>query len=243
MGSETIKRGTGIALWRQIYQAVEEDIASGGHKPGDRLPTEHELAQRFGVNRHTVRQALGALEEAGLIRVEQGRGTFVQEQVIDYQVSKRTRFSQELTGQSRVPSKRLLGAREEQADATVAKALSIRKGTWVVRLDSTGYADGRCIVVASAYFVRDRFKGIDKLYEETGSITKSLKAFGVEDYTRKWTHVLARMPSTADAGVLKQPKNRPVLVTESLNVDPAGTPLEFSVTRWASDWVQIVFES
>jgi GntR family phosphonate transport system transcriptional regulator len=64
----------------------------------------------------------------------------------------------------------------------------------------------------------------------------------VEDYTRAWTRVIARMPSGAEAELLHQPKSRPVLVTEALDVDGEGRPLSFNVTQFASDWVQIVIE-
>jgi GntR family phosphonate transport system transcriptional regulator len=64
-----LARREGVALWRQIQQAIEREIAAGAHKPGARLPTEAELAARFAVNRHTVRRAMEELEGRGLIRI------------------------------------------------------------------------------------------------------------------------------------------------------------------------------
>ena len=55
---------TGLALWRQIESALTEEIQSGLLQPGDRLPPESELAERFRVNRHTVRRAVAALQQA-----------------------------------------------------------------------------------------------------------------------------------------------------------------------------------
>ena len=71
------------ALWRQIVGRLTRDIASGGYKPGGQLPTEAVLSARFGVNRHTVRRALEEMSRDGLVRIEQGRGTFVAEDVLD----------------------------------------------------------------------------------------------------------------------------------------------------------------
>ena len=51
------------------------------------------LSERFGVNRHTVRRAISTLVEQGLLRVEQGRGTFVAEDVVEFVVGERTRFT------------------------------------------------------------------------------------------------------------------------------------------------------
>ena len=82
-GAAPLARGEGIALWRQIAQALEQAITSGQHQPGGRLPSEAELSALHGVNRHTVRRALEALSSRGLIRIEQGRGSFVAEDVVD----------------------------------------------------------------------------------------------------------------------------------------------------------------
>src|SRR6185437_10116122 len=84
-------RGGGIALWRRIAGTLEKEIASGILAAGMQLPTEVGLAGRFGVNRHTVRRALEELSRNGLIRIEQGRGSFVAEDVLDYTVGPRTR--------------------------------------------------------------------------------------------------------------------------------------------------------
>jgi GntR family transcriptional regulator, transcriptional repressor for pyruvate dehydrogenase complex len=64
-------------LFEQIVQQVEESILSGQLKPGDQLPAERELAQRFGVSRTAVREAVKTLREKGLVEAYSGRGTFV----------------------------------------------------------------------------------------------------------------------------------------------------------------------
>lgn len=238
-----LRRVAGVALWRQIQQVLEDEITSGIHQPGDQLPTEFRLAERFGVNRHTVRRALAGLEEKGLLRVEQGRGTFVHEHVLDYRVGKRTRFTENLSRQSRTATGEMLAGDVVEADEKVAKALGLSKGRPVVRIVATGEADGRCILVADHYLPAERFKGFIDVYRTTRSITESLRRYGVEDYVRKSTRVIARLPTAGDANLLRQPRNRPVLVTESVNVDREGRPVEFGITRWASDWVQIVFEA
>src|SRR3546814_18214382 len=80
-GRRTLRGRAGGALWRQIAETVEKDIRGQVYEPGQRLPTEAELAERFSVNRHTVRRGIAFLEQEGVLRVEQGRGTFVQERM------------------------------------------------------------------------------------------------------------------------------------------------------------------
>ncbi len=88
--SITVERGSGVALWRQIEETLAGEIARKQLR--ERLPNEATLAERFGVNRHTIRRAVQALEARGMVRIEQGRGTFVQEEFIDYKLGKRSRF-------------------------------------------------------------------------------------------------------------------------------------------------------
>ena len=64
-------------LFEQIVQQIEDSILKGALKPGDQLPPERELAQRFGVSRTAVREAVKTLREKGLVEAYSGRGTFV----------------------------------------------------------------------------------------------------------------------------------------------------------------------
>ena len=64
-------------LYEQIVQQIEDSILKGTLKPGDQLPAERELAQRFGVSRTAVREAVKALREKGLVEAYSGRGTFI----------------------------------------------------------------------------------------------------------------------------------------------------------------------
>lgn len=64
-------------LHEQITDRIQDMILSRSFRPGDRLPTEQQLADQFGVSRTAVREAVKALAERGLVRVRQGQGTFV----------------------------------------------------------------------------------------------------------------------------------------------------------------------
>jgi GntR family transcriptional repressor for pyruvate dehydrogenase complex len=64
-------------LYEQIVQQIEDSIVKGTLKAGDQLPAERELAQRFGVSRTAVREAVKALREKGLVEAYSGRGTFI----------------------------------------------------------------------------------------------------------------------------------------------------------------------
>ena len=64
--------------------------------------------------------------------------------------------------------------------------------------------------------------------------------YDIGDYTRKWSRITAALPSPEVARILGQPKTRPILQVEALNVDQAGAPLQYSITRFVGDLVQLM---
>ncbi|ADL03309.1 GntR family transcriptional regulator [Lacrimispora saccharolytica] len=72
-----MEEDSGKAKYYVLMEELKMDIVSGRRKPGDRLPSEHELSASCHVSRHTVRKALSILEQEGFIEAEHGRGTFV----------------------------------------------------------------------------------------------------------------------------------------------------------------------
>lgn len=242
-GRYLIRRDAGIPLWRQIAAALETRIRSGSYPPGGKLPAEGELAGWFGVNRHTVRRALTELKRRELVSVEQGRGTFVLEKKVDYAVSRRTRFSENLSRQNRLPDGRLVHAEVRSADPEISEALQLASGRSVARLDVLRQADGRDLSLSTHYFPLPRFAGIADVFRRTGSVTRCLAHFGVKDYFRDITRIVARPPTTEEARLLGQPRTRPVLETRSVNVDEHGVPVDFGVARYAGDRMQIVVKT
>jgi GntR family phosphonate transport system transcriptional regulator len=237
-----VQRQDGVALWRQIFIQLQGDIASGGLKPGTRLPTEAELSAQFGVNRHTVRRALEELSRDGLVRVEQGRGSFVAEDVLDYNVEARTRFSEWIRKHNKEPSGVVRQLREVPADQRVAAGLGIRGGSRVIVLERLGFADDRPVSLTRHYFPAQRLKGMLQALQVTPRITEALRSVGVDDYLRLQTRVTARLPTQTEAGLLRMARNRPVLITENVNVDRDGTIIEFATGCYPTPRVQIVFE-
>ncbi|KAF0813869.1 putative transcriptional regulator PhnF [Andreprevotia sp. IGB-42] len=235
-----IQRGSGVAVWRQIEQTIEAEISRNVYKPSERLPTEAEFAARFEVNRHTIRRAIAALESRGLVRVEQGRGIFLLDYAVNYNVGKRTRFSETLRQQKLDGSRTMLRALEVPATPKIAQALALQEGERVLQIDTVGRADGRVINFATHYFPAVRFAGLAEAFEETGSITEALKRYGVADYERVESRITARMPDDNVARLLQQTRNQPVLQVEGINVDQDGTPIEYGIGRFAGDAVQLI---
>ena len=237
-----VDRESPVPVWHQIELALTQDIQAGALPPGARLPNEAEIAARFGVHRHTARRALATLAEKGCVRIRRGLGTFVEQGVIDYRLSERTRFTANLLAQQRLASHDLLGAADEPAGESVAAALGVAVGCIVTRLDTLGRADGVPVSLAASSFPAARFPGLAALYAERRSVTAVLAAFGVADYLRHSTRVLAVLPTDHEAALLRQSHRTPVLSVDSVDVDAAGVPISFSRVRFAGERVQLVVE-
>jgi GntR family phosphonate transport system transcriptional regulator len=234
-------RSARVVIWQRIAEVLAAEIGSGSFPPGGRLPTETALAERFGVNRHTLRQAIGALSTAGLVSVQHGRGTFVRPApMVEYPIGARTRFSEIISRQSMMADGELLAARESPATPEVAEALGLPATTPVVVLEILRRADGLPVSIVTSHLPAPRFRGIDAAFRETNSITAALLRFGVADYTRRSTRIWTRMPTPEEAVLLRQRADVPVLVKESVNQDESGQAIEFGVSRAAGQRVQVL---
>lgn len=242
MQTELVAGKTRTRMWAAIAEAIAGEIAGGRYAPGARLASEHELAERFRVNRHTVRQALQSLAARGLVRIEHGVGSFVGEFAVEYALGRRTRFAENLA-RAGFDSRRLpLATSVDAAEEAVAARLKLKPGAPVARIETLSEARGRPISVSEHYFPARRFPGIGEAFARSGSITRALSECGLPDFVRKWSGISAVMPEARTAALLRQPSSRPVLLVESVNTDLRGKPVEFGRTRFAGDVVQLVVE-
>lgn len=235
-----IERRSGVAIWRQIADAIRVGLSGPLVDTDGKLPPEKELAARFGVNRHTVRAAIRALAHEGAVISHQGRGTFVRHRPrLTYPIGARTRFSEGLAGQAAARRMDVLSHDVEPAGGAIARALGMTAGAPAVRIESLGRADGAPVSRATIWFEAARFSGIGPVLAETGSVTRALARFGVDDYVRTLTRIEARHGSAADLDDLRLSAGAIVLVAEAVNADMAGRPIQYAVTRFAADRVSL----
>lgn len=233
-------RRSGVSVWRQIADTLTTEIRDRAYADSGRLPGEVELSARFAVNRHTLRQAVAALQTEGLVRIEPGRGTFVQHELLDYALSKRTRFSENLLRQGLLPSKQLLTACEIIAPERALRELKLDKGARVLKVETLDEANDKPIGLATAYYPAQRFSGLLAMLNEGTRTTEILKHFGVQDYVRATSRITTQMPTDENAQLLQQPANRPLLCVECLDVDMDGVPIKYGETVFCGDRVQLV---
>lgn len=123
-----IDRTSGVALWRQIADDIRVAIGAGEFREAGKLPGEMALAERFGVNRHTVRAAIAALQNEGIVKAKPGRGTEILSDVrLKMPISRRTRFSSGLGGQARRPESVYIASGEAFASRTSRLRCTLRR--------------------------------------------------------------------------------------------------------------------
>jgi GntR family transcriptional regulator, phosphonate transport system regulatory protein len=234
---------SGVALWRRVADAIEHGIADGRYAAGSRLPGETEIAETHRVNRHTVRRALAALAERGLVRAERGSGTYVEAPRIAYPLRSRTRFSENVGAVGREARAQLISHSLEAADRTLAKRLALKTGARLIRLETVRFADRTPISRGTTWLSADRFPDLPRVYERHGTMTKTLAHFGIKDYRRAETRLTAAIVEAADAARLELALGRPILLVEGTDVETSGTPVLTNRTRFAAERIEFVVDN
>ena len=227
------------AIWKSIADTLRAEIAQGHYRAGDKLPTETEMSRRFGVNRHTVRHALAALAEAGLVISRRGAGVFVTMDQTDYAIGRRVRFHQNILASGRQPGKQHLHSETRPANTREAEALRLGPGAQVHFIEALSLADDQPVAIGRSTFPAARFPDFMHRRGEYDSLTETLRSYGIDDYTRAETRVTAMAASATQALHLRLPEGAPLLRTTGLNTDAEGVPIEFGETWFAGDRVTL----
>lgn len=233
-------RRSGVARWRQVADQLRAAVDRGELAPGSRLPSEFELARRHGVNRHTVRAAIASLAAEGLLATRQGAGSVVTAPGrMSYPIRRRTRLGEGLRDQTSEIRSRLLAAAVETASMDVEARLGLTRGASVLRLETLSEADGRPLSLATHWMEAERFAGFDQAFARTGSITLAFRAFGIDDYVRRETRILAGAADEVDLEHLDLPRGSILIVALGLNTTVSGAPLHLSRARFPADRIEL----
>jgi GntR family transcriptional regulator, phosphonate transport system regulatory protein len=164
------------SFWLRIATELSSAILRGVYAPGERLPSETELAQKYGVNRHTIRRSLASLCNQGVLRVTQGSGTYVEEFAVDLVLAKRTRHRQSMALAGMRGALHVAKAQTVRANAQQAELLRVPTRTNLLRIETLGEAEGRPLHFAERFFPLPRFENLLTVVRETGSITEAFFA-------------------------------------------------------------------
>ncbi|MBO6716320.1 MAG: GntR family transcriptional regulator [Rhizobiaceae bacterium] len=225
-------------LWHQAEQALRALIADGTWPDGTQLPNEGKLSEMLGVSRITVRHALRNIEEAGLLRREHGRGTFVRTSTVTAGVRGLTSFTQEMADRGLVVGSRVLDVAELPASPEVATALEIAEGEPVVKLRRLRAGNNLPIGIQNAFIPAARVPGLADIGEPVPSLYELLKQrFGITPQMAREIYRVG-IVSPEDAGPLEVAAGSPAFIVQRITSD-ARAPFEYTVSTMRGDRYEI----
>ena len=234
-----VARGDGGApVYRQIRDVLAQEIRCL-YKPNDALPTENELAQRFRVNRHTLRRAIDELVAEGFVERRHGKGVFVLEAAINYVIGRSTRFTTTLESQGRATSSSVIRKQLIPAMGGVASRLKLVEGADVIYIETLRQVESKPFCVISHFLPYRHFSEIFDCYD-AGSLHEFLCSYYGVELRREESLISSVLPDVDDASLLSMPRHVPVLRVKSLNLNnKTNIPVEYAVTRFRGDAAQL----
>ena len=229
-----LDRRSPVPLYFQIAQSLENAIAAGVLKPGERLEAETELADRLGVSRPTVRQAVERLVQEGIVARHRGVGTVVVHRRIQRPLAL-TSFYDDLAAADRKPSTTVLALEEVGAELEVARALLLEVGEPVVWLERLRCADGVPLAVMSNHLpLHVLGAALGKHDLERRGLYAILRAQGIQLHSAKQV-IAARRATSREARLLGEPRSSPVLTVARTCYDATGRPVELGQHVYPAD--------
>jgi len=236
----SLDKNLAMPLYHQLQRHLQAEIESGKWHADEQLPNEAKLAERFGVSKITVRQALQELVELGYVRREQGRGTFVTRRKFDEGPRELTSFTEEMRRHSLVASSRLLSQTVVDADARVAHALGMAARSPVYVLKRVRLSAGKPVSVQTAHIPAELVPGL--AMDEAASLYDILQArYDLYPARARETYTAAAADQ-AVAELLEIPTASPVFAVERITMSLNELPFEFVQSIVRGDRYSIVLE-
>jgi GntR family transcriptional regulator len=237
-----ISRALPIPLYYQLKDLIEAQIRCGELRPGDRLPAEDELATYYRISKATVRQALADLAVAGLVRREQGRGTFVAAPKVDLGPRELTSFTHEMRKRDRHSVSRVLLHELIGAQSEVAVKLEVAEGARVCRLKRLRIAGAQPMGIQTAYIPLDVAPGVMEADFARLSLYEFLRErHGVIPARARETHNAVSLDPTA-AALLQVPAGSPALASERITYLESSRPFELVHSVMRGDLYEIMLD-
>jgi GntR family transcriptional regulator len=222
-------------MTKPVHVSIRDDlrmrITVGEWAAGDRLPSETDLAARYGVARMTVRQAIGALAGEGVVVRRQGLGTFAAERLPTRRVGALLSFTEEMRSQGRDVESRLIKAAVEQPTDLAREALQLAAYAATVTIQRVRIVDGRPIAVQHSWLPCARFAGLDAEPLLEDSLYATIEGrYGVRIMRARQVFAAAAVAGGSEADLLELKPGSPVLRITRTTYDGANCAVEFATS-------------
>lgn len=232
-----------IPPYVQIAEGLIAQIESGALCPGEQLPPERELSENFGVTRMTLRRALRALDEQGLIIRKHGIGTFIAEPKIDRKMEVVFRFSSHMQQRGFKPQAKLINFEQIMAESSMAKDLLVPISSQIYSILRLRSINHEPVMLESYLIPVPRFPGLDQYDLENRSIYEILEyeyGIPIARARQSFEPVIA---TDFEARLLDISVGDALMMEKRLSYDVNDLPIEFGKDRYRGDRFRFVTEA
>ena len=241
----TIGEPSKTPIYRQIAYQLIGEIQSGVYQPGDRLPSENQLATKYQVHRLTIRHALNLVIEQRLAFRHQGKGTFVTEPRVNYVINQHTNFTHNLRELGYLPCLKILEVQQIPATEPLTELLEVSRGRELAKIKLLRTASPQIktlpnpefqpLCISLSYLPLNYFPEILAEIHQVRSLYSFLRNhYGIEP-RRTRTQIETSSPSQEDIDLLKIPVNVPILITRGVVRDLHNRAIEYTISRFRGD--------
>jgi GntR family transcriptional regulator len=221
--------------YRWLAETLREDISQGIYKPGDTLPTEHELMRRYVLSSTTVRRAVQDLVREGLIYRQAGKGTFVKRSKIEEHLLHLTSFAEEMQSRNIKPNFKLVQAKSLVPPTDIARVLGLARQEQVFYIERIQYANRELIALAQGYWRGDIGEKLAQQDLNEISLYETLEQQFHIPLVEAEESIGAVSATTDVARKLKIRKSAPLLARHRLTFTSEMRPVEYTTTLYRAD--------
>ncbi|MDA7025075.1 GntR family transcriptional regulator [Bacillus sp. CLL-7-23] len=236
-----IKKDSHIPIYYQIETEIKKLVESANLKPGDLIPSEREFAEKYGVSRMTVRQAVNNLVNEGILVRQRGKGTFIAKPKIEQTLEGLTGFSEDMKSRGMSPGTKMLGFQIIVCDQRMALKLQINEGASIYEVKRIRLADGIPMAYEISYLPVDLIK----------DLTEEIMYASLYDYIENTLSLkIARATQTlepsiaykAESDSLDIDEGTPVLLIERYSYLEDGKPFEYVKSIYRGDRYKFIID-
>ena len=225
-----------IPIYYQLEEAIKNEITTNNLQAHDPLPSERIYAERHDISRMTVRQAINNLVNEGILYRERGRGTFVNEQKFEQDISQLTSFSEDMRQRHLTPSTQIISMKQIHHKTSIHEKLALSDEASIYQIVRLRLADNQPIALETIYTP----------VKLVGPLTESDVEQSFYDYLEETKGYMitcgkqsieAALANSEEISHLKLNKNDPVLLMQRVSYlgDPNKTPIEYVKSAYRAD--------
>lgn len=223
-----MNKSSSTPLHIQLANLFREQVSRKALQPHERLPSERELCEQYGISRITVRKAINTLTQEGLVYSTIGKGTYVAEPRFDEELQPLSSFTEDLARRGVDSTSQVLSAAVIPADDELAGALGVLRGAEVVRLHRLRLANGQPIAIQIAHLPHHLCRDLLRFDFSSRSLFEVLRSEYRLHLARTSTEIEAALASVEEARLLQLRRPAAVLISYQTTYLDNGAMVELT---------------